>query len=80
MIKLTTNHPSSSYNIPVFVGGDNNPLDYADGIKMLRKIKKWSTGELAEQLGVSKRTVENWEQGRMPKPIALKFMATFLGT
>jgi len=78
-MKLTTKHPSSSYNIPVFVDGDNNPLDYADGIKQFRKLKGFKTAsDLAERLGVSTRTVEGWEQGRMPSQVALKFMMELL--
>ncbi len=78
-MQLTTNHPSSSYNIPVFVDGGNNPLDYADGIKHFRKLNGFKTAaDLAEKLGVSTRTVQGWEQGRMPSKIALKFMMELL--
>ena len=78
-MKLTTDHPQSSYNLPVFVDGDNNPLDYVDGIKQFRQLNGWSTTDLAEKLGTSRRTVEGWEQGRMPSKMALKFMQKLLG-
>ena len=35
-----------------------------DEIKALRKSLGLATAGLAEKLGVSPRTVENWEQGR----------------
>jgi DNA-binding transcriptional regulator YiaG len=70
-MKLTTDHSASSYGIPIFVDDDNNPLDYADGLRQLRKAKGWSVADLAEQVGVSARTVEGWEQGRLPSKPAL---------
>lgn len=79
-MRLTTDHPSSNHSITVFVDGDNNPLDYADGVKRFRKLKGFKTAaDLAERLGVSTRTVQGWEQGRMPSHIALKFMMELLG-
>ena len=80
MLKLTTNHALSSYKIPVFVDGDNNILDYSKGIKKLRKFKRWSTRELADNLGYSPRTIEGWEQGRIPPLVALKLLQTILST
>jgi len=49
-----------------------------NGIQRLRKLKNWSVADLAQELGVSPRTVEGWEQGRLPNATALKLMATFL--
>lgn len=71
-VRLTTEHPTSSYGIPVFVVG-REPLDYADGIKAARKQLGVNTWELGRLLGISGRTVEGYEQGRiMPsKPVLL---------
>ena len=78
-MKLTTNHSQSSYNIPIFVDADNNPMDYADGVRELRRLMGWkNVAHLAEHCGVSPRTVEGWEQGRMPSPAALKLMSLLL--
>ena len=74
-MRLTTNHSASSYGVPIFVDNDNNPMDYAPALKQLRKEKDWSTADLAEKLGVSPRTVENWEQGRMPSKTALLLLS-----
>lgn len=77
-MKLTTNHSASSYGVPVFVDGDNNPLEYADGFRRVRQLKGWSTADLAEQVGVSARTVEGWEQGRMPSKPALIILSSLI--
>ena len=77
-MKLTTDHAQSSYGIPIFVDSDNRPLDYADGFRQLRQERGWSTERLADLVGVSYRTVEGWEQGRMPSTTALRLLATLL--
>lgn len=74
-MKMTTEHPASSYNVPIFVDNSGLPMDYAQGFRQLRKAKGWSVRDLAEAVGVSPRTVENWEQGRMPSALALRLLA-----
>ena len=75
MIKLTTDHSASSYGMPVFVDDNGNVMDYSHGIQAARKEHGWSTSDLAEKLGVSSRTVENWEQGRLPNKTALLLLS-----
>ena len=77
---ITTNHSASSYGQPVILNDDGNVLDYADGIKLLRSILQLSTQALADACGVSRRTVEGWEQGRLPAAAALNVMADLLAT
>jgi DNA-binding XRE family transcriptional regulator len=72
---LTSNHSSSSYGFPVFLDADGNPIDYAPGLQLLRKDKKWSVRDAANQVGVSPRTWEGWEQGRMPSKTALLLLS-----
>ena len=79
-LKLTTDHSMSSYGIPVFVDASNNPLDYADGLRKIRRTLKLSTDELAEIAGVSRRTVEGWEQGRPISGPAMRLIENFLRT
>jgi len=75
----TIAHSTSSYGIPVFVDRDTNqPLDYAQGVRLLRRSLGLSVWELAEHCGVSPRTVEGWEQGRLPSKPALLLMARLL--
>jgi predicted transcriptional regulator len=78
MMRLTTDHPQSSYGIPVFVDGTGEVYDYADGFQRVRHEKGWNTTKLAEILGVSRRTVEGWEQGRMPSKTALLLLQQIL--
>jgi DNA-binding transcriptional regulator YiaG len=53
-------------------------MDYAPGIKAIRDKAGLTTQALADLCGVSKRTVEGWEQGRMPTAAALNVMATLV--
>jgi transcriptional regulator with XRE-family HTH domain len=75
MIRLTADRGR-----PVFVGADNEPMSYADGLKQLRKGRGWSNvGPVAAITGVSPRTVEGWEQGRHePSKSALMLLAAAL--
>lgn len=77
-MKLTTNHSASSYGVPVFLDGDGNPMDYAPALRQLRKDKGWSVSDLADQVGVSARTVEGWEQGRLPSKPALIILSKLI--
>lgn len=77
-MELTTNHSASSYGLPVFVDGEGNLIDYAEGFRQVRHLKGWSTADLADQLGVSARTVEGWEQGRMPSKPALIILSKLI--
>jgi len=74
-LRLTTNHSMSSYNLPVFVDAEDNPMDYTDGLKRLRAIMGWSRAELAEKCGVKPRTVDGWEGGKPVSGPALKALA-----
>lgn len=77
-MKITCNHSTSSYGVPVILGDDGKVMDYAPGIKALRAKLQLSTQALADKCGVSRRTVEGWEQGRMPDAAALNVMSSLL--
>jgi DNA-binding transcriptional regulator YiaG len=48
------------------------PENFPAEIRRIRRQNNWSVKNLADQLGVSPRTVENWEQGRrVPTSLAL---------
>lgn len=72
-LQLTTKHPTSSYNVPVFMQ-DGDPLDYAQGIRALLELVGKTREQLAVELGVSAMTVTGWINGRMPSTTALKLM------
>ena len=77
-MKITTDHPSSSYGHPVILGDDGQPMDYSDGIKAVRKHLGLSVAQLAKICGISARTVEGWEQGRSPTAAALNVMSDLM--
>lgn len=77
-MRVTTQHPASSYGQPVILADDGSVMDYAPGIKAVRAKLGWSTQQLADACGVSRRTVEGWEQDRMPTAAALNVMSSLV--
>lgn len=67
-MKITTDHPTSSYGIPVILDDKGRPMDYAPGIQAVRKALGLSVADVGELVGKSPRTVEGWEQGRRMPP------------
>ena len=74
-MRVTTDHSASSYGQPVILDDAGQVMDYAPGIKAIRAKRGWTTQQLADVCGVSRRTVEGWESGRMPEVKALNVMA-----
>lgn len=79
-MRITTDHSASSYGQPVILSDGGEVLDYAEGIKAIRQQMELSTAKFAEQMGTSKRTVEGWEQGRLPSNTALLLLQYLLIT
>lgn len=77
---ITAINPASSYGMPVILDDAGVPMDYADGIRAIRRQCALSTTEFGALCGVSRRTVEGWEQGRMPSAAALNAIARLLMT
>lgn len=78
-MKITTQHPASSYGFPVILDDNGEVMDYPQGVKAVRKLAGMSTTSLGELCGASRRTVENWEGGRFPPPAnALNVMAELI--
>ena len=48
----------------VIIVADGRWIEYDEGIRLIREQNGWSRKELAYKLGVSVRTIENWETGR----------------
>lgn len=74
----TTDHPASHYGLAVILSDDGEVMDYADGIKAVRAKRSMTTQQLADEIGVSRRTVEGWESGRMPSTLALRAMESLV--
>ena len=79
-MKITCNHSSSSYGVPVILDDRGRVMDYAPGIKAARGKLGLSTQDLADKCNVSRRTVEGWEQGRMPDAAALNVLEQLLAS
>ena len=56
----------------------NWPLNYPDGVRLFRETMGWTREELALATGSSMRTVEGWENGRMPGGSAIILMGILL--
>jgi len=67
-VTITTEHAASSYGIPVILDDAGDPMDYAPGIAAVRRALGLSTAQLGEAIGKSRRTVEDYEQGRRMVP------------
>lgn len=48
-------------------------------IAKFRRLKGWTQGDLAGQLGVSLNTVQRWEKGAQPRPRHFAALAEALG-
>jgi ribosome-binding protein aMBF1 (putative translation factor) len=77
-MKLTIDHPQARPGVPVFVDARGRVIPYADGVRRLRRTLDLSTSDLARACGCSHRTVEGWEQGRLPSAAALNTMTKLL--
>ena len=73
---ITTNHSSSSHGFPVMLDDNGSVMDYGPGVKAIRDKAGLTTQQLGDAIGVSRRTVEGWESGRMPSTLALRALAT----
>jgi DNA-binding XRE family transcriptional regulator len=74
-MQITTNHPSSSYGVPVILDDRGEPMDYAAGVKAVKARLGMTWAQLAEVCGVSRRTAEMWGQGQVVSAAALNVMA-----
>lgn len=78
-IVITFQHEASKFGMPVFLDAEGVVIDFSDGVKIVRRQLGYSTTELASLCGVSRRTVEGWEQGRPLTAAALNVMQSLLG-
>lgn len=78
-MRITTDHPSSSYGQPVILGDSGQVMDYPAGVKAIRVRLADTQAEFAQRLGVSKKAVEAWEYGKnVPNARALNAMAKLI--
>ncbi|MFA7173800.1 MAG: helix-turn-helix transcriptional regulator [Kiritimatiellia bacterium] len=61
------------------VAGEEKEVSPPEALKKICKEQGWSVQDLADHLGVSKRTVEGWMQGRRKVPLtAILLLACLL--
>lgn len=77
-MKITIEHPASSYGMPVILNYVGQVMSYKEGIKTLRRSKGLSVQQLGAICGVSHRTVQGWESGKLPSAAAMNAMSNLL--
>lgn len=71
MIQVTADDP------PRFLDGEGVEMSLPQTLKTLREEKGWSTKELGKELGVSHKTIENWEQERRKMNLTAVLLLTY---
>lgn len=66
-IEITTNHPASSYGIPVCLI-DGQPQDDAAGLRACMELLSWSRAQTGEQTGKSLSSLDAYLYGGKPVP------------
>lgn len=69
-MKITTEHATSSYGIPVILDDTGQPMDCAPGLKAVRAQLGLTMKQAAEAVNANPRSWEAWEYGRFPVPTA----------
>jgi DNA-binding XRE family transcriptional regulator len=64
--------------LPAILDDSGRRMTFAAGVKEIRRRFGLSTGQLARECQVSRRTVEGWEQGRPLKETALELLHAYL--
>lgn len=66
-IRITTDHPRSSYGVPVCILG-RRVVDDADGLTACMDALGWGRRDLAEHTGKSLSAVDQYRRGDLPVP------------
>lgn len=72
-MKITTDHPASSYGVPVILADDGALMDTGPGIRAVRDKLGLSRSQLGKALGVSPRTIQAYEQSARTIPTKLLY-------
>ena len=74
-IQITCNHPSSHYGLPVILGDDGQPMDYATGLTATLVYLDWKREDFARNCGYKNaRSVEKFWQGITPPASTLNML------
>ena len=79
-MKITCNHPASSYGQPVILADDRSVMDYGAGLTMALKTLGWSRAELSHRCGYKGRArgVDRFWQGHIPPASVLNVVGLAL--
>jgi DNA-binding transcriptional regulator YiaG len=77
-MKITTNHPASSYGVPVIIDDAGEVMTRSEGVKAVKAKLRINNADLATVCNVSIRTVEGWLQNRPINAAALNVMGDML--
>ena len=78
-MKITCNHPNSSYGVPVILDDDGLPLSYPTGMNKALERIGWTREQAAKAAGYSVRTIERyWTDGVVPSARFLNVLAAEL--
>lgn len=77
-MRITSEHPASSYGFPVILDDDDQPLEYPEGFQAARHRLQLTTAELGELVDRSPRTIEDYEQGRRNIPAEVLYALGYL--
>lgn len=65
---VTTNHPASSYGVPVILNDEGELVDYPEGIKAIFKRLGWRYKDAQEATNKKRRMVQGYVSGDYPPP------------
>ena len=78
-MKITCNHPSSSYGVPVILDDRGEVMDYASGLSAVIDRLNWTRSDFASHCGYSTaRSVEKFWQGAIPPAATLNMLGVAL--
>lgn len=78
-MRITCNHPQSSYGIPIILADGGEVMDYGPGLTATLQKLGWSRADFASHCGYSgPRSVEKFWQGGAPPAATLNMLGVEL--
>jgi ribosome-interacting GTPase 1 len=77
-MNITTNHPASSYGVPVILDDAGEVMTRGNGVKAVKAKLRINNADMATLCNVSIRTVEGWLQNRHVNAAALNVMGDMI--
>ena len=78
-MKITCNHPQSSYGLPIILADGGEVMDYGPGLTAALQKLGWSRADFASHCGYQgPRSVEKFWQGAAPPAATLNMLGVEL--